>query len=186
MHTKHQIMKNTRAILFVFLLIAISACGQQSQNVTQDDWKTLEENDFSIQYPNEWSLNLSGMMGTSFILFSELTSEEDKFGENINLIIQNLEGQSIDLQKYVEKSEEQVNTLITNSSITESKSITSNGSKFHSIIYSGDQGAYNLIYKQYFWVENELAYILTLTCEADQFENYKIIGEQIMNSFKIN
>jgi hypothetical protein len=81
----------------------------------------LDEIDFSIQYPGDWILDTTGLSGTSFVLFAELSSDEDKFGENINLLIQNLEGQNIDLHKFAKISGEQVKTLITNSKIIESK-----------------------------------------------------------------
>lgn len=178
-------MKHTRPYLFVILIISLAACGQSTEEKEKANWKTLNKNEYSIQYPNDWNLDMSGMSGTSFVLFSELTSEEDKFGENVNLIVQNLEGQNIDLQEFVEISEEQVKSLITNSQITESETQIKNNRELHSIKYSGDQGIFKLIYKQYYWVKDEQAYILTLTCEADQFEDYKEIGEQIMNSFQI-
>ncbi|MBK7681894.1 MAG: hypothetical protein IPJ26_05200 [Bacteroidetes bacterium] len=42
-------------------------------------------------------------MGTSFIIFSPLENDEDKFKENVNLLMQDLTGQNIDLDKYVTK-----------------------------------------------------------------------------------
>ena len=52
--------------------------------------KTIDEFNFTIQYPDSFELNNSGLMGTTFILFSKQTSQQDLFLENINLIIQDL------------------------------------------------------------------------------------------------
>jgi hypothetical protein len=41
----------------------------------------------------------------------------------------------------------------------------------------------DLKFEQYYWVINEKAFVLTLTCEEDQFKNYKEVGEKILNSF---
>ena len=123
-------------------------------------------------------------MGMSFVVFSKLTDPQDQFKENINLLIQDLKGKNMDLNKYVEVSEEQIATMVTNGKLIESKRRNEKGSEFQKVIYTGDQGMYKLKFEQYYWILNEKAYILTLTCEQTQFEKYKLQGEKIMNSFK--
>ena len=56
---------------------------------------------------------------------------------------------------------------------------------FQKVIYNDDQGIYKLKFEQYYWVKKEKAYVLTLTCEIDQFEQYIETGEEIMNSFRL-
>lgn len=73
------------------VLISLTACGQTTKTneitTIQNGWKTLNEKGYTIQYPNDWELNKSGQMGTSFIILSRLSSKNDKFCENVNLII---------------------------------------------------------------------------------------------------
>jgi hypothetical protein len=154
-----------------------------THTAAQKDWKTLNEKGYSIQYPDNWELNTSGQMSTSFILFSKQTSPQDQFRENVNLIIQDLTKQNINLDKYVEISEGQVKTMITNGKLIESKRLNSNGIDFQKVIYTGDQGTYKLKFEQYYLIKKNKAYVLTLTCETRQFDAYKEIGEQILNSF---
>ena len=172
------------------VLISLTACGQSTKKnevtTTKNGWKNLNENGYSIQYPENWDLNKSGQMGTSFIILSRVASVQDKFNENVNLMIQNLTGQNINLDKYVQISEGQISTMLTNGKLIESSRQNENNSEFHKFIYTVDQGIYKLKTEQYCWVKNEKAYILTLSCEIDQFEKYKKIGEQILNSFKLN
>ena len=151
----------------------------------QTEWKTLSENDFKIEYPDNWELNRSGLMGTKFILFSKLSKSTDKFRENINLIIQDLTGSNITLDKYVEISENQIRTLVTNGKIIESKRVSDNEFEYHKMVYTGKQGAFDLKFIQYFWVLDNKAYVLTFTAEITEFDNFVQIGERIMNSFKI-
>jgi hypothetical protein len=99
-------------------------------------------------------------------------------------VIQDLKGMNINLDKYVEISLGQIKTLITNGNLLDSKRLSRDGNEFQKVIYTGDQGIYKLKFEQYFWVQGEKAYVLTLTCDIGQFENYKEIGEQILNSFK--
>jgi len=175
---------------FAILLISLTACGQLTKKnevtTTKNGWKTLNENGYSIQYPENWDLNKSGQMGMSFIILSRLSSDQDKFKENVNLLIQDLTGQNINLDKYVQISEGQISTMLTNGKLIESSRLNENNSEFHKFIYTADQGIYKLKTEQYFWVKNEKAYILTLSCETDQYEKYKKIGEQILNSFRFN
>ncbi len=181
----------TKFLTATILLFTLIACGQTSvkqesgENKTKtiEGWKTLSENNYAIQYPSNWELNQNGQMGTSFILLSSLENKEDQFRENVNLIIQDLTGRNIDLDKYSEISEGQVKSMITNSNIQESKRIKNGNKEYHQLIYTGDQGQYHLKFEQYYWVEKEKAYVLTLTCQQNTFANFKEIGENILNSF---
>jgi len=173
-----------------FLLISLfssaqSLTNQESINQPQiiKDWKKFDQSNYSIQYPPSWDLNISGQMGTSFILFSPLENEDDKFMENINLLAQDLSGLNIDLDKYTEISEGQIKTMVTNSSIQESRRMKINRSEYHKIIYSGEQGIYQLKFIQYYMVINDKAYVLTFTSEENKFEDYIEIAEKILNSF---
>ena len=175
------------------LLFSTIACGQtNNKHETESNkqlpisgWETLDHYDYSIQYPSTWNLNPTEQMGLSFILITALETEDDKFRENINLIIQNLSGQNIDLNKYTQISENQIKTMVTNSNLIESKRIKTATSEYHKIIYSGDQGLFHLQFEQYYWVINEKAYVLTFTSEKAKFEKFAPIGEKIMNSFVV-
>lgn len=178
-------------ILTSILLLSIVSYGQtttkqesgNNQPQTINDWKTLDQSNYSIQYPSTWELDQSGQMGTSFILFSPLESDKDKFKENVNLLIQDVSGQNIDLNKYTEISEGQIKTMITNSALIESKRMKNDRGEYHKIIYSGDQGKFHLKFEQYYWVINDKAFVLTFTSEQGKFADFLEIGEKILNSF---
>jgi len=178
-------MKRITLLVLTSLFLISFAESQTTKSNTQNDWKTLDENGYSIKYPDGWELNKSGQMGTSFMLLTQLSSAQDKFRENVNLIIQDLTGQNIDLSKYVEISEGQIKSLGANGNLLESKRLNSNGKNFQKVIYSLKQGIYNLNIEQYYWVEKDKAFVLTLTCETSEFPKYKETGEKILNSFKL-
>jgi len=180
-------MKTVIKLLTIISAFAIS--GYTMKNNTQheatEEWKSFVEDNYSIQYPNTWELNNSKQMGTSFILFSPLTSEKDQFRENVNLLIQDLKGKNLDLDKYSKISEEQIETMLTDGKIIESKRIKNGTSTYQKIIYTGTQGIYKLEFEQYYWVEKDKAYILTFTSEENQFATYRSTGEKILNSFQL-
>lgn len=60
-------------------------------------------------------------MGTRFVLYFNKATPNDLFRENINLMIQDLSGLTINLDNYVKISEEQIKTLITAGQLIESK-----------------------------------------------------------------
>lgn len=178
-------MKKLSILFIIFLpIIANGQSGKKTSDSNTEEWKTVKEKTFSINYPSTWGLDQSGQMGTSLILFSPLESEQDTFRENVNVIVQDLKGMDIDLDKYTEISEDQVKKLITNSAIVESKRIKNGNSEYHKIIYTGEQGLFKLTFEQYYWVKKDKAYVLTFTSEQDKFEHFKETGEEILNSFE--
>jgi hypothetical protein len=172
-------MNKMKIIGILFLIVNLSVFAQTN------DWNTLNEKNYSIEYPSDWELNKSGKMGTKFTLFSQLTSKNDQFKENVNLIVQDLTGHNIDLNQYVEISENQIKTMITDGNIISSERVKKDEKEFQRVIYTGKQGIYDLQFEQYYWVENNNAYVLTLTCEITVFTDFKNTGEKILNSFEI-
>jgi hypothetical protein len=174
-------------------MAAFVACGQFSQKGTKteetaeipENWKLLDESDYSIQYPDTFDIDKSGQMGLSFVLLSKQTSQQDLFRENVNLVIQDLTGQSIDLDKYVAISEGQIKSMITDGNLLESKRLTDKNNEFQRVIYTGKQGQFDLKWEQYYWVKNKKAFVLTLTCEMNQYDEYVSVGDQIMATFMI-
>lgn len=151
----------------------------------QESWATLSKENYSIQYPEEWKPDQSGQMNTKFMLFSPTKDSNDSFSENVNLIVEDLTGHNISLDQYVELSENQVKSMLENGSIVSSERVNGDKEAYHKIIFTGNQGAFNLKFIQYYFVHPNKAYVLTLTCEANQFENYQATGEKILNSFQI-
>ncbi len=176
-------------VLFIFMVILSISCGQSSgkklKTEIPENWKLLDESGYSIQYPDTFELNKSGQMGMSFLILSKQTSANDLFRENINLIIQDLSGQNITLDDYVKISENQINTLISEGNLIESKRFSDKNKEFHRMIYSGKQGQLNLKWQNLFWIVNKKAYVLTLTCEVNQYDKYVSTAEKIMKTFII-
>ncbi len=176
-------MKKIPILLLPFLFSNLITLGQTTPK-TEKGWSTFSDKNYSVQYPDTWILDRNPQMGMSFVVLSKLSDPKDQFKENVNLLIQDLKGKNMTLKSYTELSEEQIATMVTNGKLIESKTRNENGSEFQKLIYTGDQGMYKLKFEQYYWVKNEKAYVLTLTCETSQFEKFKATGEKIMNSFK--
>src|SRR5688572_726977 len=141
-------------------LLTLTTWGQ----TTPPDWKVLSQNNFSIQYPINWDLDQTGYQGTTFLILSELTSLEDPFRENVDLIIHDLRGTTIYLDKFVRMSESKFPTLLTNYTLIESKRIKDKG-EYHKMIFIGDKGNLKLKFEQCIWIKGIKGYVLTFTAE---------------------
>ncbi len=174
-------MNKLMSIFTITFLLIINS----SNIYGQTQWKTLDNKNFSIMYPATWDLNSAGLMGTKFIILSPLSNSNDKFQENVNLITQDLTGLNVPLDKYVETSENQIKTLLSNGKLLESKRISDNNSEYHILVFTGKQGIFNLKFMQYFRIINNKAYVLTYTAEINQYDKFLPIAKKIMDSFKV-
>ena len=169
-------MKILTIIQLLFLsLLFINSNAQELINFDTDG--------YSISYPKGWTFDTSGQRNTSFIIFSKL-EQNDGFRENVNLLIQDLSGQNLDLKKYTELSVNQIKS-IPNSEVFESKDLKKDSLQHHQIVWEGFIYGKNLKFKQLYFVENNKAYILTLTCEQNKYEDYILLGTKILNSFTL-
>lgn len=187
---------------FIFLLlmgmIACSPTGEKSSTATEQaedvpgtekqegEFSTYQTKLYTIQYPADWKLDRSSSKEVEFQLFSPLATADDKFSENVNLLIQNLQGQPIKtLDQYVEISESQILVVLNDSEIQSSERIRKNGREFHRVEFTATQGKYKLKQVQYYYFENQVAYALTFTSELNQYEVYRETGIDILESFKL-
>ena len=180
-------MKTNSLTCLLTLFLSVTAHTQSStEQFTNDGWETLKEQNYSINYPDTWELDTSGQMGMSFLLLSPTESDQDQFRENVNLMVQDLTGHNLDLDAYTELSVSQINTLFVDGTLLESKRMGSESIDYHKVLYTGKQGAFTLKFEQYYWVIDNMAYILTLTCEESAFDDYQKLGETILSSFVLD
>jgi len=145
----------------------------------------LNKKDYSIGVPADWTPDSSKQMSTDLVIFSMLENGTDRFRENVNVLIQNLAGMNIDLEKDTAISIGQIKTMATGSKIEESKTIKTGKATFQKIIYTATQGGFKLKFEQYYYMANKKAYVITFTTEIGKFDIFKPIGEEILNSFAL-
>lgn len=151
----------------------------------QNEWAILDKDNYKIEYPSDWMLDESGNMGTSFILFSPLVNSEDKFNENVNLMIQDVSTYNLTFEQFVELSEKQIESMLTDGKILSSELVTIDGNNVQKLIFNGKQGEYDLQFEQYYMMRGPIAYVLTFTSEKNEFDKYQEVGEKIMNTFEL-
>lgn len=98
------------------------------------------------------------------------------------MLIQNLEGMNLDLTKFTEISENQINA---NGKLISSTRKNVYGLEFQELVFEANlNGKYLKFYQQYF-VKNSSAFILTFTALTNHYD--KLINEAqiIINTFKL-
>lgn len=117
-------------------------------------------------------------------LFVPLENKEDKFNENINIMIQDLGNLKINLQQYKDISDKQISEIATNPEILESKIIKAKESEYYKIVYNMTQGTFRLKISSCF-IKNDKAYLATFTGELHKYDVYQEVGEEILNSLSL-
>ena len=174
--------RNLIALLYALLIFA-DANAQTEANKPNESWLVLDQPEYYLSYPSNWTLDQSGQMGSKFILFAD--QKDSEFRVNLNLILQDLTGSGFDLDQYVSLSEGQVKSMITNSKIIYSKRIKSGSGEFQEVVFTGDQGVLHLKWKQRYWVKGNKAYVLTFTSVETLFDGYVQVSDKVFNSFKV-
>ena len=178
---------STRTLLCAAFVLLLKVAGGQvielgKPNPLTGQWQIFQMPGYSFQYPDTFDLDTTGYSGTSFMLFSKKTSEQDPFRENITLLIQDV-GDTISLDRYAEIARAQVGTIITSGKVLESKRLMQDGMPYHRLVFSGRQGEFNLKWKQYYWIRKKKAWVITLTCEESQYGRFSVIADQLVSTF---
>jgi hypothetical protein len=171
-------------------MLMLNAANSQNIQIgtpvpTTGSWQTLRMPAYSIQYPDTFRLDTTGYSGTSLILFSNKTSEQDPYTENITLSVQDLGQDTVSLDQYVAIAKEQIKTTITNGRLLDSKRQGQGGNVHHRLAFSGKQQNVNLKWTQYYWIRKHKAWVITLTCAADQYDNFAAVADRIVDSFRL-
>ncbi len=175
--------KNMKTKLTTLLVLFIS-----TQLFAQDELKTLEQDNYSISYPEEWiSSDQKPQPTIQFMLLSDESSQKkDKFRENINLNTEDLGEQTVTLEEYSKISINQIKTQIPGVKIVATETIKLDGNDATELIWQADFGnGMELKFKQLFIISNAKAYILTFSSTTTEFDEYSEIADTILQSFKL-
>ena len=179
-----------KTILPLLLLLSCLAGAQANSQPIVDqpapisnNWKKLDRPNYSLQYPVDWDFSESGGMGAVFVILAPLESKADKFRENVNLVIEDLKGQSIDLDRYAELSKGQLKAALTNFNLIDGQKKNNRNREYFKAIFTWDDAPFRLKVEQYYWVVDGKAYVLTFTSEQDKFADFSETGEKILNTF---
>jgi hypothetical protein len=164
-------MKQRLLLLLFFVSTILSA---------QKLEKAIEETLYSINYPSSWKVDNTGRNNAEFFLFAAPINEN--MGSNINLLIQNLDGMNLDLNKFTEISEKQINT---NGKIISSELKVIDNQEFQELTFEANMNGKDMKFYQQYFVKNSKAFIITFTALISQYDKLEKEALTIINTFKV-
>ena len=179
------IFKNAPRLVAFWILVILSSPGF-SQKESSAELTDFTGKNYKLQYPASWTLDTSKSFGPAIFFFSPLENPEDKFRENINVLVQDLHGEDINLSRYKEITDKQVKDLASDGEILESSILRKNNQEFYRITYTMSQGKLKVKITSVCFIQNEKAYLSTFSAETDKYDAYKPTAEKILASFKVS
>jgi eukaryotic-like serine/threonine-protein kinase len=133
---------------------------------------------FELSYPNDWQAKeISGIV----VFLSPLESLDDKFSENVNVVVENVAAYPLNSEEYAKVADEYWLSLDPKIKIIDFQKSTIGGQDaFYTVAIDGTYK-----YKQYKFVNSGNAYVLTYTSEPDKFDKFLDIADNIIRSFRV-
>ncbi len=154
--------------------------------VAAQETTTIKRSTYSIAVDKNMRVDTAGTSMADFIAFFPLQSETDKFGENMNVVMEPTNGVDVTLEEYVRLSIEQLKQYFGTMAITENKTITQkNGQQYHKLMYTTSMNGFDLQFEQRYISTADYTYVLTFTAEQSQYNAYKEKAGKILDSFKL-
>ncbi len=141
---------------------------------------TNETRHFTINYPAEWTRKTANQA----VVFLRPREGDDSFKENVNLMLQDLSANPMTLQEYTDLSKKQVTDNLGAGAILSLKNIKLAGQQAREFVFNMTYKDRNLKVKQYWFIKDNTAYLLTYTADPDEFDKYDDTATEIMKSFK--
>jgi len=147
------------------------------------EWLMLKTAEYSIQYPQNWKTDLSGLLGTRFILFSPKDSAGIR--TYVNLSVQPESGDSISVDSLLSINKAQLPFSIENYQFVSSEIVKSNGIESFRLCYSGIQGKKQMKWIQQGFLYKKHYYTLIFTASEGNYNKFHTLGIEILNTLKI-
>lgn len=136
---------------------------------------------FSISFPEDWE-NERDSFGAVIIFFSPLSGDSDQFSENVNVVVEDLQGADLDLDGYMELATEQLIDFIPDIDFVDRYTDQMDDQPSWVVVYTGSQDGVSYSWVQEIALFEGSAYIITYTGEAE-FDTYLPHADEIFDSF---
>lgn len=177
--------KMPRLIFLSFLLLTFTASAQQTAHNSDTLIKVMKQ-DYSISYPQSWTIDTSKMFGMDILLRSPKTDNLDSFVENINVFVQDLHGKNYQLSMMGQESEAQIKNMVTDVEIIDSRLDSIASPHYYILKYKGRHGKFLLTTIQHYYLKDEMGYALTFTIKNGKETEYLPLAEKIFRSFQLH
>ena len=176
------------------LAICLTACSGKSRIDKEDlaareaarqyadsaAWQTVDRSDFSIRYPNDWTLEPESENAV-FYLYAPAESDGDRFRENVSLVVEILPSGQYDADSYVEEA-----VKLLQVQVTKNERVEWAGHVGRRLVYT-QRPALDIVTTNelYVWVINGKAYLLAFSREEGNDGEQAVTGQRILQTFEL-
>lgn len=153
----------------------------------QEKWQTLEKDNYSINYPNDWvSSDQKPQPSVQFLLSApESSQKDDLFRESINMVTESLGGQTLTIDAYIKISLDQITAQIPSAKVKSRTDVKLGEEDAKEVVWSADFGnGMVLQFKQVYVINNGTAYVLTFSSTTSEYDLYNETANKTISSFK--
>ena len=163
------------------LLCSISSVGMSQETVV------IQRSTYIMMVDANLNIDSTGASNTDLIVRFPLKSLSDRFSENINVMIDSVNGRGISLKEYVRASALYMKSRFTDIIMNESKEVKApNGQPYIELGYTASMNGFDLQFEQRYIETPNAVIVITFTAEQSQFNNYKEKARKILDSIKLN
>ena len=145
---------------------------------------TNSEYGFSLEYPKDWDFE-EGLMGT-IVLFVGPFVEEEEFMINMNIMSEELlEFPKITLEDYAKIGEMGIRKMVENYKKIAEHSATIGDLPAIVLTYTAGSGVDMLMYSQAFFLEENVAYVISYAAPPEFHDEYVKSFELVISTFEL-
>jgi hypothetical protein len=156
-------------VLFALFTVALA------QNATYSNATAR----FAVDYPSDWVMR-EGVFGTTVMV---VRPNPNGFSSNFNVVVLRVPAGTT-LEATEDGLIEQLEAIITDFKLVAKQPATLAGQPAISVLYTGRQGKFNLVWYQVLTVRGTFAYAVTFTAEASAYESERTPFGNVLGSFR--
>jgi hypothetical protein len=186
-------MKKYIHTIFAITTFLILSCNSQPKKLDIDLKEIVKNNPginegsgtFNINALDGWSKTDTSVSGVRFVILkSAVESSKDKFAENVNVVTEKLNG--MNLEEYFNANLKSLQNGMPGFQNKSNQDLTINGLNSKQLNYSGNVSGYPIDVQVYFFVKNNVGYVITCSAEEGKMDKWASRFKEIVNSFTIN
>ena len=150
------------------------------------DHTAIDNAEYWITFPKTWRQEGDEGNGTVFTLYAP-TNEDEMFEDNLSLGLEDMPTTSVTPEEYLASAKTMIGNVIENFIVLEEENVRNKHAPGRKIEYTGNIQGLEAKWKQYVYIKNKKAYVLTFTClnTPEAIKKHDAASDKILNSFII-